>query len=201
MIPKIMHHIWMGKATMPESQKLWRAQFIEMHPHWEHRLWTDENTEELGDLLALAKAGSGKANIVRVWAVLKNGGVYADTDFQWYKPLDPLIEGIDGFCCKESRRWYANGLFGSVAESEWLKRIWESMPSYAGRKPPWGPHQFTRFISPTEITTFPTHYFYPYPFSKRGLTARNATYPSAYAAHHWAMSWNRRKKRRRKRSS
>lgn len=190
-IPKIFHHIWIGNKALPSKQVEWRNHMLSLHPDWEYRLWDDSNTEELKPLLDRTSKGSAKANVVRVWAVLNHGGVYADTDFEWFKPITPLIQGIHGFCCKESPRWYANGLFGSVPESSWLKRIWDSMPEYVGeQKIPWGPKQFTRLIRNTEITTFPTEYFYPYPFSKRrNRRVREAVYPNAYAAHHWAMSW------------
>ena len=42
-IPRVLHQIWLGKGEMPLNQRRWRRRFAEMNPHWEMRLWTDDN--------------------------------------------------------------------------------------------------------------------------------------------------------------
>ncbi len=188
-IPKIFHHVWLGRNQMPEEQQRWMKDCKSLHPDWEFRLWDDENTSEIQDLISVCKGYSPASDVVRVWAVMNHGGVYADTDFEWYRAIDPLIEGVDAFCAKEDEKHLNCALFGATSNHPWLKQLWRFLPDYISGKCPWGPRWFTNHTNRDSITIFPTKYFYPYHWKLRNTIAKSKNYPQSYCVHHWAKSW------------
>jgi len=91
-LPKIIHQQWPKNGAMPQVMESWFRKWDELFPHFEHRLWTDE---DIRDLIAndfpwfLATFDSYPFNIMRVDAaryfiLFKYGGLYADMD---YEPL------------------------------------------------------------------------------------------------------------------
>eukprot|EP00401_Gymnodinium_catenatum_P066950 CAMPEP_0117511390 /NCGR_PEP_ID=MMETSP0784-20121206/28483_1 /TAXON_ID=39447 /ORGANISM="" /LENGTH=351 /DNA_ID=CAMNT_0005307061 /DNA_START=60 /DNA_END=1111 /DNA_ORIENTATION=+ len=93
-IPLKVHQIWLGPRHIPERCKALMATWSEMHPAWEHRLWTDADVEEAGLPPALAQAftkaenPAEKSDILRLWLVSQHGGLYVDVDFECLRPFD-----------------------------------------------------------------------------------------------------------------
>ncbi|MFN9131079.1 MAG: glycosyltransferase family 32 protein, partial [Phycisphaerales bacterium] len=95
-IPRVLHQIWLGKGEMPLHQRRWRRRFAEMNPHWEMRLWTDENLPPILNRNAWAACGivGGtpgcvmRSDILRLELLARLGGVYLDTDVKPIRPLD-----------------------------------------------------------------------------------------------------------------
>lgn len=88
MIPRLLHHIWVGPRPVPEEWLVaWRA----MHPSWQHRLWREADLAKLAmpnraafdDFMARG-VWHGAADIARVAILQAHGGVYVDIDA---KPL------------------------------------------------------------------------------------------------------------------
>ena len=42
-IPRIIHRIWVGPEELPAEFAAFGEQWADMHPGWEHRLWTEDN--------------------------------------------------------------------------------------------------------------------------------------------------------------
>jgi hypothetical protein len=88
-----MHQIWIG-GELPQTYRRWRERWIELHPHWEHHLWTDREIAELDfgtrDLFESTDHIGKKADILRAELLHRFGGLYVDTDYQCYRPLDPF---------------------------------------------------------------------------------------------------------------
>ena len=40
-IPQVFHQIWVGPDPFPDELAAYRQTWIDHHPHWEHRLWTE----------------------------------------------------------------------------------------------------------------------------------------------------------------
>ena len=47
MIPKIIHHIWIGKKPFPKKFREYRESWINLHPGWQFYFWTDQNLPEM----------------------------------------------------------------------------------------------------------------------------------------------------------
>lgn len=84
MIPRRLHHIWLGPRAMPEQ---WVAAWGAMHPGWEHRVWREADLDELEmanrrayDAFLEDEVWHGAADIARVAILRSEGGVYVDID-------------------------------------------------------------------------------------------------------------------------
>jgi mannosyltransferase OCH1-like enzyme len=85
-VPKIVHQIWLGKAIRPAVWMRSVKDFCADHGY-KYMLWTDSNILHLGldgieGLKGLfdAQKFEGKADIIRLLALYKFGGVYVDAD-------------------------------------------------------------------------------------------------------------------------
>ncbi len=96
-IPKIIHHIWVGPKPVPELYLKYAAQCRAIHPEWEYKLWREvdlakENFDpKYMDLFEkFENRYSGKKDVIESQILYKYGGVVMDMDFQCIKPLDDL---------------------------------------------------------------------------------------------------------------
>jgi mannosyltransferase OCH1-like enzyme len=83
-IPKVVHQIWLG-SPVPEKYKNWMNAWLNMQG-WEYKLWTDKEVEHLNlynkNLYEKAENYGEKGDILRYEILLKEGGLYVDTDFE-----------------------------------------------------------------------------------------------------------------------
>ena len=100
-IPKIIHQIWLGPKPLPAYFAKFAQKIRELHPEWEYRLWTDKDLEHfdfsMNDLYEKSVNYGEKSDILRCEILLKMGGVYIDSDFDFLKPLGPFVERYDFF--------------------------------------------------------------------------------------------------------
>ena len=108
MIPRTIHHIWIGPDPLPDDHKPWIESWKRHHPDWEFRLWTEENLPEdpvRPEILELLRAPVERADILRLEILYRHGGVYLDGDLECLRPIDPVLEGEEfvGVCHKPGR--------------------------------------------------------------------------------------------------
>jgi hypothetical protein len=108
MIPRIIHHIWIGPDPLPDDQKPWIKSWKRHHKGWEHRLWTEDDLPDdpiRPEVLERLRAPVERADILRLEILFRHGGVYVDTDLECLRPLDPLLDGQEfvGVCHKPGR--------------------------------------------------------------------------------------------------
>ena len=107
-ISQFLHQIWLGKGEMPLQQQPWRRRFAEINPHWEMRLWTDDNLPPILNDNAWEACGNVggtpgcvmRSDILRLELLARFGGVYFDTDVKPIRPLDEM-------CPPEVKAWAA----------------------------------------------------------------------------------------------
>ena len=46
LIPRVFHQIWLGPKPLPEAFARYQRTWVDCHPSWEFRLWTEENLPE-----------------------------------------------------------------------------------------------------------------------------------------------------------
>jgi mannosyltransferase OCH1-like enzyme len=97
MIPKILHQC----KTRPHLSYSWEERRLatraqKLMPGWEYHAWNDEDNLALLELICPAYVkeylefpnGAIRSDIVRYLYMYQYGGIYFDTDFYFYKPLN-----------------------------------------------------------------------------------------------------------------
>ena len=103
MIPKIIHYCWFGRGQKPELAVRCIESWKKFCPDYEIKEWNEDNFDL--DMYPYAREAYDNrkfafvTDIVRLYALLKEGGIYMDTDVEVLKPLDSLLqyEAVSGF--------------------------------------------------------------------------------------------------------
>lgn len=92
MIPRLIHHVWVGPRPVPGD---WARAWADMHPGWGHRVWREADLDRIGmpsraAYEAFLRAGdwAGASDIARVAVLLAEGGVYTDIDSRPLRSLE-----------------------------------------------------------------------------------------------------------------
>lgn len=103
MIPKKIHYVWLGKGEKNERIKKCIDSWRKFLPDYEIIEWNEDNfdinynefTKKSYDL----KKYAFTSDVIRLYALYTEGGIYMDTDVEVYKPLDEFLteEGFSGF--------------------------------------------------------------------------------------------------------
>ena len=96
MIPKIIHYTWFSGEPFPEKIEQCINSWYRFMPEYEYVLWDTERIKEidspwLNECLSKRKWAYA-ADMVRMYAVYKYGGIYLDTDCEVYRSFDALLE-------------------------------------------------------------------------------------------------------------
>ncbi len=220
-IPKILHQIWMGSGSkIPANLLELRKTFLDNHPGWQHKLWTDDDLKKFDfvnkELFFAAKTYGERSDIWRYEILYKFGGVYADMDFICYKPLDDFnkafdfyvgIHPVDGAFIGLNNAFiacvpghpilkYAIDYFPTMKAQEKIIRSEISPHIYAS-----GPVLITRAFYMAYGTgnyrniALPTTYFYPMGLSERRQSPSIFERPESYVMHLWHGTCHRASKK------
>ena len=213
-IPKLAHHIWLGGQPLHPLMKLWLAKWISLNPSWHFLLWREgDRFEELtcgdiklttsaSDLLARACHLSQRANIWRYEIVRQLGGLYLDTDMEPFKPIDGLIDDVQAFVVRGTRRnqvVYETAFFGAIPHHPLLNTLVAELPT---RDPSitlsLGVDYFTPIVQRTSGVTVIESNLVLFPHPKDWAPNSKCTPqaaelqppPEAYAIHRWSSVWS-----------
>lgn len=120
MIPKKIHYCWFGRGQMPALAVKCIESWKKYLPEYEVKEWNEDNFDlELYPYVREAYDNRKFAfvtDVVRLYALYTEGGIYMDTDVEVLKPLDILLpyEAVSGF---ESSIQVPTGLIASEAGS------------------------------------------------------------------------------------
>ncbi len=95
MIPKVIHLCWFSNDPFPVEIKVCIDTWKRLLPDYTIRRWTYEDAKAIGnqfvnEALALKKWAFA-ADVIRFYALYKEGGVYMDSDIYLYKRFDEFI--------------------------------------------------------------------------------------------------------------
>lgn len=207
MIPKIIHYCWFGRGQMPALAIKCIESWKKYLPQYEIKEWNEDNFD-LDMYPYVREAYDNRkfafvTDVVRLYALYKEGGIYMDTDVEVLKSLDPYLHhaAFSGF---EDDVHIPTGIMASEKGGKWVK---ENLVYYDNRhfiKEDGTMDLTTNVITLTNymlllglkqdnsyqdfpglITLYPKDYFCPksYDDGKIYLTDRTVT------IHHFAGSW------------
>lgn len=116
MIPKIIHYCWFGKGNLPELAAKCIASWKKYCPDYQIIEWNEENFDISCNRYVQEAYENRKfafvTDYVRLYALLKYGGIYMDTDVELTGSLDPFL-GHKAFSGFEEDGWIPTGLMAS----------------------------------------------------------------------------------------
>lgn len=199
-IPRIFHCVWLG-GSMPVGFVRFGHTWLEHHPGWKMKLWSEDNLFPLINQKALRQCNSfsEQSDIIRYEVLSKFGGVYIDTDFECLRNIEPLLSGVDVFAASEKEDIISTGILGATPNHPTINAIIQAIgrepfPRSKNASENTGPLFVSQLLRELKLDSslmlFPPNYFYPLPFGKTiAPNNSNAIFPHAYAVHHWAASW------------
>ncbi|MGA2612707.1 MAG: glycosyltransferase [Spirochaetia bacterium] len=212
-IPKRIHQIWLG-GGLPERYRAWTDSWRRVNTGWEYRLWDEKSILQFGlrNEAAFRKSASfgARSDIARYEILEREGGVYADTDFECLRPLDELAVHCSFFAGTlfDDVPEISNGLLGSAPGHPLLRLLIAQLSEPIATKDTGvildssGPRFLTRiFFANLAFATawdviFPSTYFFPFPnFFRREFvpfqTMRGYARDWSLAIHYWETAWAR----------
>jgi mannosyltransferase OCH1-like enzyme len=192
-IPRVFHQVWVGPDPLPDAFARYRQTWLDCHPDWELRFWTDENLPEglrRRESYDRLRSPVERCDILRLELVWRFGGVYIDMDFECLRSIEPLIENVEFFTANIGEKGRVNhAILGAVPGNPVLERaLVEIAPRewYGYDRESTGPYFFDRLLKKCVdpgVTVFDKELFYATDL----LGAREY----AYALHHDANSWKK----------
>ncbi|HEY6568539.1 MAG TPA: glycosyltransferase [Actinomycetota bacterium] len=193
-IPRILHRV------VPEQRNVqadsWWADFEAMHPDWDLMTHRDPLDPAEWPLTAAhwdkVANGAQFADLIRLEALLRFGGVYVDQDVEPLRPLDPLLP-LSAFAAWEDPRSVPNAVMGATPDHP---AVWACLELMIDRLPgeTWksGPGVLTDVLpGRSDVLLLPPGSFYPYHYKEKERAGEDfrKKQPWAFVAHHWWGSW------------
>lgn len=197
-IPRILHRT--VPATPSPQVERWWARWGELHPDWQlldHRDPLDPAAwPETSAHWARCRNGAELADLVRLEALLRWGGVYVDSDVEPWRSLEPLLP-LSAFAAWEDARVVPNAVLGAVPGHPAIRQCLELALARIDR-PTWerGPGVTTEvLVGRDDVLLLPPGSFYPVHYRDpdraklmRSSATRTAN-PWAFGLHHYHGSW------------
>lgn len=96
MIPKIIHYVWLGRGEKSEKTKACMESWKKYMPDWEIKEWNEDNFDINYNDFTRVSYEKGQyaftSDVIRLYALYEEGGVYMDTDVMVYQPLDEFLQ-------------------------------------------------------------------------------------------------------------
>ncbi len=135
MIPKIIHYCWFGRNPKPKLAQKCLKSWKKYCKGYEIKEWNEDNFDISSAPLYVRQAYEAKkwafvSDYVRLWAMVKYGGIYMDTDVEVVKPLDKFLEN-EAFSGFESETTISTGIMACRKDFPLFKELlheYDSIP-------------------------------------------------------------------------
>ncbi|MCH5219363.1 MAG: glycosyl transferase [Muribaculaceae bacterium] len=207
MIPKKIHYCWFGGNPLPDSALNCINSWKKLCPDYEIKEWNESNFDL--DTFPYARQAYDTrkfafvTDIVRLYALYTEGGIYMDTDVELLKPLDSILnfKAISGF---ETTNMVPTGLMASEKNIPIIKELLSDYKERLFVKENGSLETTTNVIYITEclkkyglqlnnqkqtiaeFTFLPSEYFCP----KSVKDGKIYLTPKTIAIHHFAGTWH-----------
>lgn len=199
MIPRILHQTWKTRR-IPEEWRDARKSWLDAHPDWEHRFWTDDDLERLvrrraPDLYPLWRDYPDqiqRVDAARYLILHEFGGVYADLDMICLRPLDDLLEH-DLVLARTRPIGLTNQLMLARPGHPVMRRALDALPeAYESWQRPWVPRHFRILLTTGPLFLTSRHGSHDRAGDVRILTLDEHGHGDperSYVKHIWGRSW------------
>lgn len=197
-IPKILHRT-VPASVLQAQERSW-ASFEDLHPGWElmtHRDPLDPDEWPLtSPFWEACETRAQFADLIRLEALIRWGGIYVDSDCDALRPLDPLL-GVSAFAAWEDERVVPNAVLGAVPNHPAIVACLDLMTAMLPC-PTWnaGPGVTTQILPgrPDVLllppgSFYPVHYRDPERDAKMDDAKLRDKHPWAFVLHRYAGSW------------
>jgi hypothetical protein len=193
-IPRVFHRVVPEKINKVAEQ-YWDA-LQKLHPGWTFMTHRDPldpaEWPETREKWPLVANGAQLADLVRLEALLRWGGIYVDQDIQPLRGFESLLP-LSGFAVWEDDKCVPNAVMGAVAGHPAIREAldlalslvpgdtWKAGPGVTTKVFQWRP----------DFLLLPPGSFYPYHYKEKERAGEDfaRTQPWAFAVHHWWGSW------------
>jgi mannosyltransferase OCH1-like enzyme len=204
-IPRVLHR------TVPEHTngevEQWWTEAVDLHPDWQHRTWRDPLNPDDFPLTASSwhrcTSGAQFAGLVRLEVLWHLGGVYIDSDFEPYRPFDPLL-GAGCFAGYEDEKVVPDAVIGAEAGHPAieaclklaLQRINSTSEDWRTGCTAWatGPGVTNTVLRDRcDVLLLPPAAFYPLHYANKHRAkwaSVRENNPWSFGAHRWHHSWD-----------
>jgi len=129
-IPRTIHQIWLGADPYPDAFADYARGWVELHPGWEHRLWTEDTLPPdlpRREAYEVLRNPSERSDVLRYELLRRVGGVYVDCDVECLRSIEPLLDGVEFVVAAEERGRADVALVGSIPGHPLLDRACEEL--------------------------------------------------------------------------
>lgn len=129
MIPKVIHYCWFGGKEIPPKVRNYISTWKKRCPEYEIKEWNESNFN-VNCCSYVKEAYQNKkwafvSDYVRLFVLVKYGGIYLDTDVEVLKSFDNLLN-LDAFCGFEDSTKLSTAILGCKPGfeifSDWLHK-------------------------------------------------------------------------------
>lgn len=135
-IPQRFIRVWLGEKPIKPRFEKWWSQFRSLHSEWEALTIGDAEARALIPELGLqivyddVPTQAARADIIRLAALRKYGGVYLDVDVMPLKSLEPLRMDPRPFAAHASSKQLMNSVIGAPAGHPAIEAVLERLPDW-----------------------------------------------------------------------
>jgi len=126
MIPKKIHYCWFGGKPLPVDARRCIESWKKFLPDYEIIEWNESNFDIASNRYVREAYESRKfafvTDYVRLYALVKEGGIYMDTDVEVLKSFDPFLHhtAFSGF---ENNNYVPTGMMASEKGGAWVTEL------------------------------------------------------------------------------
>lgn len=124
MIPKIIHYCWFGGKPLPKLAKECIKSWKKYCPDFEIKEWNEKNSPlnlfPFVEDAVKAKKWAFVSDVIRLYALASEGGIYMDTDVELLKPLTPFLahHAFTGY--ERDSNKLQTAIFGAEMQAQWI---------------------------------------------------------------------------------
>ena len=138
-IPRCFHQIWLGRESFPAEYRRRQATWLDCHPGWELRFWTEGDLPAVGDvrraeIFERLRSPRERVDLLRLEVLCRYGGVYVDADLECRRSIEQLLAGAEFFISRAGRGRVETTVVGAIAAHPVLARALDEVRprEYAG---------------------------------------------------------------------